>query len=129
MEVSREQFEELVAEAIDGMHARFQNLIAHVVFVVEDVPSSDQLTSLEETDGELILGLFEGPTMAEEKIAPWTLPPKITIFKKSSELEAKSHDDLRRIVRETVWHEVAHYLGMDEDEVTRAEERRGSSHA
>ena len=52
------------------------------------------------------------------------LPDKITIFQKPIEEEAESLEDIREIVKETVWHEIAHHFGLDEDEVEEAGKRR-----
>jgi predicted Zn-dependent protease with MMP-like domain len=37
---------------------------------------------------------------------------------------ARGMEHLEKLVEETVWHEVAHYFGMDEARVRRAEKRR-----
>ena len=54
----------------------------------------------------------------------WTLPDKITIFQKPIEDEALDAKDIKEIVRDTVWHEIAHHFGMDESRVRRAEAKR-----
>jgi predicted Zn-dependent protease with MMP-like domain len=41
------------------------------------------------------------------------LPDKITIFKHPMEALAQSRNDLKEQVRHTVWHEVAHFYGLD----------------
>ena len=54
-----------------------------------------------------------------------SLPDKITIFKNPI-LEAYSNaDDIAACVANTVWHEVAHHFGMEEDEVEAEEVKRG----
>lgn len=52
------------------------------------------------------------------------MPDRITIYQGPHERMAKDRSDLLRLVRETVWHEVAHYFGMDEGQVRLAERRR-----
>jgi len=52
------------------------------------------------------------------------LPDKITIFQKPIEDEATDKEDIKKIVRDTVWHEIAHHFGMDESRVREAEVKR-----
>jgi predicted Zn-dependent protease with MMP-like domain len=54
------------------------------------------------------------------------LTDKITIFQEPIETLANSEADIRRLVFNTVWHELAHHFGMDERAVRAAEQKRGS---
>jgi predicted Zn-dependent protease with MMP-like domain len=54
----------------------------------------------------------------------FAMPDKITIFQGPHERLARSDEDLPRLVADTVWHEVAHYFGMDELQVRAAERKR-----
>jgi predicted Zn-dependent protease with MMP-like domain len=52
------------------------------------------------------------------------MPDRITIFQGPHERSARSSEDLSKLVEDTVWHEVAHYFGMDESQVRSAERAR-----
>ena len=52
------------------------------------------------------------------------MPDTITIYQGPHERMARSRADLVELVKETVWHEIAHYFGLNEEEVLRAERRR-----
>lgn len=108
------EFDQLVEEAMDVIPARFRPRIRNVLFVVEQEPRHPGL-----------LGLYEGRPLTERG---WTadlqLPDKITIYQGPHERMARSYDDLKRLVRETIWHEVAHYFGLNERQVRAAERRR-----
>jgi predicted Zn-dependent protease with MMP-like domain len=52
------------------------------------------------------------------------MPDRITIFQGPHERRARTHEELAQMVADTVWHEVAHYFGMDEAGVRAAERRR-----
>ncbi len=56
------------------------------------------------------------------------LPDKITIFKQPIEAAARDADDVKAIVCNTVWHEIAHHFGMNETEVRAAEAKRRQKH-
>jgi predicted Zn-dependent protease with MMP-like domain len=52
------------------------------------------------------------------------LPDKITIFQEPISAAARDIADVREIVKNTVWHEIAHHFGMDERRVREAEAKR-----
>jgi predicted Zn-dependent protease with MMP-like domain len=57
------------------------------------------------------------------------MPDRITIFQGPHERLASDPAHLVRLVNDTVWHEVAHYFGMDELQVRTAERKRRVSRA
>ena len=123
--MTRKEFEAIVAEEVDAIPDRFLRELANVVFVVEDEPSAEQLEENGVLPEETLLGLFEGVMLGERGSGPWELPGRIIVFRHPTEDEAEeSGMSEREIIRDTVWHEVAHYLGMEEHEVRGAEERR-----
>jgi len=54
------------------------------------------------------------------------MPDRITIFQGPIQNATRGDvNRMREIVRNTVWHEIAHHFGMDENEVREAERKRG----
>ena len=105
------EFDLLVEEALRAIPARFRRRLQNVVLVVEPEPPRPGL-----------LGLYEGrPLTARSTFDGFSTPDRITIFQGPHERSARSRRELQRLVEETVWHEVAHYFGMDEARVRRAE--------
>jgi len=112
--MSPKEFDRLVEESLDVIPRRFRRLLDNVVFVVEPEPPRPGL-----------LGLYEGRPLTERSVSePVRMPDRIVIYQGPHERLARDEQDLRRLVRETIWHEVAHYFGMDERQVRRAEWRR-----
>jgi len=75
--------------------------------------------------GSTLLGLYEGrPLTSRSVFDSFTLPDRITIFQGPHERLARDPEHLVRLVEDTVWHEVAHYFGLDEARVRAAERRR-----
>ncbi|MDO8469953.1 MAG: metallopeptidase family protein [bacterium] len=124
MKFSREQFEKLVARGIDAISERFLRELENVVIVVEDEPTDVQLKSLGIGDDEFLFGLYEGVSALEGGHYHRGMPDKITLFHLEIEDAAETEADLTEIVTDTVWHEIAHHLGLDEHEVRAAERRR-----
>jgi len=99
--------------------------LENVAVVVEDEPNAEQLAKIKLGKGRVLLGLYEGVPQA--KRGPhygMTLPDKITIFQKPIEQVAQSSEEIRQIVKDTVWHEIAHHFGSDEKRVREAELKR-----
>jgi predicted Zn-dependent protease with MMP-like domain len=54
----------------------------------------------------------------------FAMPDRITIYQRPHERMARDRDHLERLVEQTLWHEIAHYFGMDEAQVRSAERKR-----
>jgi predicted Zn-dependent protease with MMP-like domain len=71
----------------------------------------------------MLLGLYEGVPLPRRGIdygvVP-VMPDTITLFQNNIESIARSESDVRRQIRETLIHEIAHHFGMDEDEIREA---------
>mgnify|MGYP005835262571 CR=1 FL=1 len=112
-------FDRIVDEAMSIIPARFRPRLKNVVFVVEAEPPRPGL-----------LGLYEGrPLTLRSSFEPIAYPDRITIYQGPHERMARSEAELRRLVEETVWHEVAHYFGLNEQQVRRAERARARARA
>jgi len=112
--MSPTDFDRLVEESMDIIPPRFRARLRNLVFVVEPEPREPGL-----------LGLYEGRPLTERHVnEPFSMPDRITIYQGPHERMARDDADLKRLVEETIWHEVAHYFGLDERGVLLAEARR-----
>lgn len=120
---SKPEFERLVAAALRGMPARFRQFMEreNVVVVVERRPSRAKLLGLGMNPAtETLYGLYEGiPRTERTAFYNMALPDKITIFQEPLEDEYPGQAALKEQVRRTVLHEVAHFFGIDDDELDR----------
>jgi predicted Zn-dependent protease with MMP-like domain len=99
--------------------------VENVAIVVEPEPSRSQLRSAGVPPSDTLLGLYQGVPLTQR--GSWyqmVLPDKISLFQGPIEREARNSEDLPRVIYETLWHELAHYFGMEERQVRRAERRR-----
>jgi predicted Zn-dependent protease with MMP-like domain len=109
-----DQFDRIVEDGLKLIPKRFRRLMRNVAIVVEAEPPRPGL-----------LGLYQGRPLATRSVFDsFALPDKITIYQGPHERLARSPAELRQMVADTVWHEIAHHFGMDEREVRRAERRR-----
>ena len=110
-----EEFDRIVERALRRIPARFRKRIENVAIVVEQEPPRPGL-----------LGLYQGvPLTARSINESFRMPDRITIYQGPHERMARDRIELEQIVADTIWHEIAHYFGMDEPQVRRAERRRG----
>lgn len=113
MQVSDEEFEKYLGEAIEAITSPYKDHLQNVAFILEGDPTPQQRQKLRLYPNETLYGLYEGIPLPQRGGTLKLLPDKITIFK--NPLQAASPDtvSLRRNIGHTVWHEVAHYFGLD----------------
>ena len=117
--VTEAAFDSIVEEALAEMPDVFKKALDKVRVVREPMPFVDLVnpSAPHETPPD-VLGLFVGPSiheLAEE--APGELPPTIYLFQRNLERLSPTEEDLRIEIRVTLFHEIGHLLGLDEDEV------------
>ncbi len=123
--MTREQFRELVEEAIDTIPSKFAREVRNLAIVIEDEPSAELLDDMEMEPDDLLLGLYQGTPLNERG---WgygnQLPDRITLFQGPIEEDCDGDDDQIVVaIGETLIHELGHYFGMTEDEIMAIEER------
>ena len=113
MDVTRERFEELVADAVDGLPEELGNAVDNVAMVVEDWPTRAQLGGR----GGTLLGLYEGIPLTHRSPLSYSAvaPDRITIFHGPISERCATEDELITMIRETVIHEYAHHFGISDE--------------
>jgi predicted Zn-dependent protease with MMP-like domain len=120
-----EEFERLVAEALDGLPEEFQKRLDNVDLVVAAHPTRDQMRRAGIGPHQSLFGLYEGvPITRRDRGYHLVLPDKITIFQRPIEAVCRTEEEIRDLVRKTVMHEIAHHFGIG-DERLRELERDG----
>ena len=113
----KDNFEKLVGEALMALPKRIRDKMDNVAIVIEKRPTRSQF-----------LGLYQGvPLNAWGSSFGMRLPDKITIFQEPIENFAHSEEEIKEIVKNTVWHEVAHHFGYGDEWIEKEEERRGKT--
>ncbi|HVU77421.1 MAG TPA: metallopeptidase family protein [Gaiellaceae bacterium] len=100
-------FEEAVQQALDALPAELRHAMSNVDVVIEQ----------EAPPGERLLGLYEGIPLTERgSTYGAVLPDKITLFRGPLQRASRGDEErLRAEIRRTVWHEIAHHFGIDDD--------------
>lgn len=123
VELSDTEFNDIVSDCIDAIPAKYQNYLQNVAFIVEAEPSEQQRKDLSLSSHESLFGLYEGVPLPDRGGASKLLPDKITVFKLPIQSASRNRFHLIEIVKNTVWHEVAHYFGLDHLRIEELEQK------
>ena len=112
IEMSREEFEEAVADGLDLVPTELTDLMDNVVVLVEDEPPP-------EAGEPNLLGLYEGVPLTERGDTYFgVLPDVIHIYQRNICAISETPEQVVEEVRVTVVHEIAHHFGIDDDRLT-----------
>jgi predicted Zn-dependent protease with MMP-like domain len=122
--MTRARFEQLVAEAIRTIPARFRHELKNIAVIVEDEPPDDLLDEMEIEPPDTLFGLYQGTPLTERS---WdygnALPDRIMLYQGPIEDASETEDEIVVTIGETLIHEVGHYFGLSEEELEEIEER------
>jgi len=123
--MTRSAFEKYVDEAWERIPLSFRERFTNVVILVDDEPSPEDLEAGSVPPGGTLLGLYQGVPLSRRGIGyTLALPDRITLFQGPIERAARTRSEIPEVIEDTLWHELAHHLGMNEREVREAERRR-----
>jgi predicted Zn-dependent protease with MMP-like domain len=125
MKLPQAKFEELVDDALDDLPPFFHEQMKNIAVVAAGWPSRSLLRRLGVPPGETLLGLYEGVPLTERTHGYNLVSPDlITLFQGPIEVEAAAaageeglsfEESMRRQVRHTVIHEIAHHFGISDN--------------
>lgn len=114
--MEKEQFENFINEAIEALPEAIREKINNVDIVLEEGFSPDNS----------LFGLYHGVSKLHRGSSYGTspvLPDKITIWKGTIEQFSGGEENIPRLVRRVVWHEIGHHLGFDEPQIRKLEKK------
>mgnify|MGYP002734691914 CR=1 FL=1 len=111
LELDADAFEALVVDELDLLPDEMIDGLDNVVFVCEDRPE----------DGSLdLLGIYEGVALTErDRYGFGELPDRIVLFREPLLAICDTEEQLRDEIHVTLVHEIAHFYGIDDDELHR----------
>ncbi len=114
--MDRAEFERIARETIDALPEAIRARVQDVAIVIDDREPPKR--------GKLLLGLYEGVPITEwgrDQLV--TLPDKITLFSQAIIESTENDDEIPQAIRETLWHEIAHFFGFEHDKIDEMEAR------
>lgn len=115
VEISDSDFEVLLGEALDSLPEKYvSKLLQEVAVTWEEEPSLEQRQQLKLRHNQTLYGLYEGLPLPQRYSGYGKITPdKITIFKAPVCQATDTIPALREELRHTLWHEMAHFFGLD----------------
>lgn len=116
-EVDAARFERYVVAAVESLPAEFRRRMPNVVVRVADEPDDETLRKMCVSNGQTLFGLYEGVPLTAQGAAA-VRPEVITIYRRPIERSCGGDQArLRKQIRKTVFHEVAHHFGISHEEM------------
>lgn len=119
--ISDEAFQKLINEALEELPGEHARNVKNVAILFEDEPTPEQRVKLKLDDRHTLLGLYEGVPLSKRQGGTSLLPDRITLFKKPLCFRMNSVEELKENIKHTLWHEIAHYYGLDHDKIRELE--------
>lgn len=114
--MKRKEFEALVADCLDRIPKVFRDAMENVQIIVEDWPDPELMEEITGDREEVLYGLFTGRPITARHYDDWGEPPAlIHIWQGPLEEDFPDREELVREVEVTLVHEIAHYMGFDEE--------------
>jgi predicted Zn-dependent protease with MMP-like domain len=122
MELSDQEFDRLISRAMDELPQEYIKGLDNVAIVYADWPDQYQSKQVGLREGSILLGLYEGiPLTKRGGNYTFVLPDKITLFKHSILMVVHNEAELFEQIKRTLWHEVAHYYGLEHGRIDELE--------
>lgn len=117
-EISDDQFSQMISKAMDELPQKYIERLNNVAITYEDDPSPEQREKLKLRCDQTLFGLYEGIPLTKRGAGyNMVLPDKITIFKLPILQASQSIEQIFAQVKHTLWHEIAHFFGLDHDRI------------
>ena len=112
--LSDEEFDRLITRAMDELPQKYIEGLDNVAIVYADEPTDEQKIKMKLDNHHLLLGLYEGIPLTQRGGGyTFVLPDKITLFKNQILATVRDESELFERIKRTLWHEIAHYYGLD----------------
>jgi predicted Zn-dependent protease with MMP-like domain len=124
MNLTDEEFDQLITRAMDELPQQYIKGLQNVAIVYADDPDEYQSKKASIGEHSLLLGLYEGIPLTKRGMNyTFVLPDKITLFKNPILAVSHTAEQLFEQIKRTLWHEIAHYYGLDHDRIHHLEHR------
>ena len=113
--VTDEVFEDLIGQSLEELPKTYvKRLLKDVAVTWQDDPTEEQRAELQLRGNQTLFGLYEGLPLSQRYNGYSKLTPdKITIFKNPISYASYDMLSLKENIKHTVWHEMAHFFGLD----------------
>jgi predicted Zn-dependent protease with MMP-like domain len=115
---------ELAEVALSAIPQELRNLVGGTVMAVEEAPDDEVLAEMGMESPWELTGLYRGTPLTQKSVLDVPQEPDtILLFREPILLEwIETGEDLFRLVRNVLIHEIGHHFGFSDDDIARLEE-------
>ncbi len=114
--MDRQEFEQIVAEALNSLPTYFQGYLNNVEVTVENWPDIATMRLAGVRHPAELMGFYHGiPLTQRSQGYTLVMPDKITLYQKPIELHCRAREEILEAIHHVLQHEVAHHFGLDDD--------------
>ena len=118
IKLSEADFDAIVQKAVANIPPQISKYFDNIVISVRKRPTNEMLREVGLDDRASLLGLFQGTPLIERSVvSPPLYPDMIFLFQEPLEEACGTLEELQTQIEITVVHEVAHFVGMTEEEL------------
>ena len=114
----RRTFEHLVERALHRIPQCFREAMGNLAIVIDDWPEPDLMEEVTGDPEAVIYGLFDGTPLSDQGMEDsGQLPAVIHLYQGPLETDFPSRTALADQIEVTLMHEIAHFMGLDEEAI------------
>jgi predicted Zn-dependent protease with MMP-like domain len=121
IQITNERFQELIDQALNELPGEHVKNIKNVAILYELDPTAEQRKVSNLRNDQTLLGLYEGVPLSQRQGMGRIFPDKITLFKHPLAQRASNEQALKEDIKHTLWHEIAHYYGLNHTDIHKLE--------
>ena len=116
--------EELAQKALDTIPRRLKQHLRSVVIRVEEFPDEETEEAMALESPFDILGLYRGVALPHKSISdPWPDLDIVFLYRRPIlDYWCETGEDLMRVVRHVLIHEIGHHFGFSDEDIARIEQ-------
>ena len=115
--VTDDEFSDMADKAFATLPKTHRNAVKNVAIVFAEDPTLEQRMELKLRNDQTLFGLYQGVALARRQGITNYPPDKITLFKGPLTRSVNTVPALQEQIRHTLWHEIAHYFGLNHEQI------------
>ncbi|SMF32041.1 Predicted Zn-dependent protease, minimal metalloprotease (MMP)-like domain [Tistlia consotensis] len=119
-----EDMEAMAREALSAIPVQLRRFVENVAIRVEDFPDDETMDEMDLESHFDILGLYRGVDLTRQSVMaqPQDIDQIYLYRRPILDYWCESEEDLTRVVRHVLIHEIGHHFGLSDDDMERIEQ-------
>jgi len=113
--MKRSEFQRVIQQALDELPPQFRNVLHNIDIQIRWRPTPQELRQFRVPRRGSLFGVYTGVSLPNRTQGySMVLPDRIIIYQRTHELHCRNEKEMVEQARQTLLHEIGHYLGIDE---------------